>query len=161
MMRREYSPHHEAFVPSGLLDDAIKNLKVMPWLEWLSGLSAGLQTKGLLVQFPVRAHAWVAGQVPSRGRVSGNHTSMVPSLPPFPSLEINKIFKKIISKRLKSEMYNFTIGENHPEICFRHIKPRGETSHKFAVHKALLCTGPSSQELQEMNQRKLSWASTG
>ena len=35
-----------------------------PWLVWLSGLSAGLRTKGLLVQFPVRAHAWVAGQVP-------------------------------------------------------------------------------------------------
>ena len=27
------------------------------WLVWLNGLSAGLQTKGLPVQFPVRAHA--------------------------------------------------------------------------------------------------------
>ena len=32
-----------------------------PWLVWLSGLSAGMQTKGLSVRFPVRAHAWVAG----------------------------------------------------------------------------------------------------
>ena len=42
-----------------------------PWLVWLSGLSSGLQTKKLLVQFPVRAHSWVAGQVP-RGCVRGN-----------------------------------------------------------------------------------------
>ena len=26
------------------------------------------------VRFPVRAHAWVAGQVPGRGRVRGNYT---------------------------------------------------------------------------------------
>ena len=58
------------------------------WLVWLSGLSAGLRTKGSPVGFPVRAHAWVAGQVPSRGRVRGNHTDV--SLPlfllPFPFL---------------------------------------------------------------------------
>ena len=36
-----------------------------PWLVWLRGLSAGLQTKRSLVQFPVRARAWVAGQAPS------------------------------------------------------------------------------------------------
>ena len=38
-----------------------------PWLVRLSELSASLQTKGSPVQFPVRAHAWVAGQVPSWG----------------------------------------------------------------------------------------------
>ena len=37
---------------------------IEPWLVWLSGLSAGLQTKGSLVRFSVRACAWVAGQVP-------------------------------------------------------------------------------------------------
>ena len=42
-----------------------KRFYLLPWLVWLSGLSASLQTKGLLVPFPVRAHAWVAGQVPS------------------------------------------------------------------------------------------------
>ena len=47
-----------------------------PWLVWHSGLSAGLSLEGSLVQFPVRAHAWVEGQVPSRGRTRGNHTSM-------------------------------------------------------------------------------------
>ena len=39
----------------------------MPWLVWLSGLSVGLRTEGLLVRFSVRAHAWVVGQVPSWG----------------------------------------------------------------------------------------------
>ena len=56
------------------------NLRKNPWLVWLSGLSAELRTKGTLVQFPVRAHAWVAGQVPSRGYVRGNHTLMFLSL---------------------------------------------------------------------------------
>ena len=45
------------------------NLKIKrePWLVQLSGLSAGLRTKALLVRFPVRAHAWVVGQVPGWG----------------------------------------------------------------------------------------------
>ena len=47
---------------------------VAQWIE------LGLQTAGLPVQFPVRAHAWVAGQVPSEGHVRGNHTLMVLSL---------------------------------------------------------------------------------
>ena len=51
-----------------------------PWLVWLSKLSAGLRITGLPVQFPVRAHAWVAGQVPSGGRVRGNYTLMFLSL---------------------------------------------------------------------------------
>ena len=59
---------------------------------WLSGLSASLQTGGSLVQFPVGAHAWVAGQVPGRGCVSGSHTLMFLSLflPLFHSLKISK-----------------------------------------------------------------------
>ena len=51
-----------------------------------------LQTKGSPVQFPVRAHAWVTGQVPSRGHARGNHPLLFlclsPSLPL--SLKINK-----------------------------------------------------------------------
>ena len=31
----------------------------VPWPVWLSGLSVSLKTKGSLVRFPVRAHAWV------------------------------------------------------------------------------------------------------
>ena len=52
----------------------------LPWLMWLSVLSNSQQTKGSPVQFPVRAHAWVMGQVSSRGRLRGNHTLMFLSL---------------------------------------------------------------------------------
>ena len=38
------------------------------------------KTKGLTVVFPVRAPAWVAGQVPSRGRPRCNHMLMFLSL---------------------------------------------------------------------------------
>ena len=51
-----------------------------PWLVWLSGLSAGLPTKGLSVQFPVRAHACVGGQVPNLGCGGGGHTLLFLSL---------------------------------------------------------------------------------
>ena len=61
-----------------------------PWLVWLSGLSAGLRTKGSLAQFPVRTHAWVVGQVSSRGARS-SHMLMFLSLSfSFPSPSKNK-----------------------------------------------------------------------
>ena len=50
---------------------------VAQWIE------CRLQTKGSPVRFPVRAHAWVAGQVPRGGHVRGNHT--LTSLSPSPS----------------------------------------------------------------------------
>ena len=49
------------------LSDSIRknNIRIIGlWFVWLSGLSSGLQTKRLPVQFKVRAHAWVAGLVP-------------------------------------------------------------------------------------------------
>ena len=42
----------------------LKNIENFAGWGWLSGLSAGLQTKGS--DFPIWDHAWVAGQVPSR-----------------------------------------------------------------------------------------------
>ena len=48
-----------------------------------------LQTKGSPVRFPVRAYAWVAGQVPSGGpqkRQPHSDVSLLLFLPPFPSL---------------------------------------------------------------------------
>ena len=54
--------------------------KDTPRLVWLSGLSTGLQTKRSQVWFPVRAHAWVASQVPNKGHMSGNCTLMFLSL---------------------------------------------------------------------------------
>ena len=66
---------------------------------WLSGLNASLQTKGSLVRFPVRAHAWVAGQVPIWGRMRDNHTLMFlflsfSLLSPLCKNKINKTLKK-------------------------------------------------------------------
>ena len=70
----------------------LMNWEDQPWGVWLSDLSIGLWMKGFLTPFPVRAHAWVVGQVPSRGRVRGNHTLMFLSLSfSLPSsLKINK-----------------------------------------------------------------------
>ena len=55
---------------------------VAQWIE------RALGTKDSLVGFPVRVHAWVVGQVPSRGRVRANQTLIfLPSLSPsLPSL---------------------------------------------------------------------------
>ena len=38
-----------------------KTGKNLLWLVWLSGLGSVPQTKYLLIQFQVGAHAWVAG----------------------------------------------------------------------------------------------------
>ena len=71
---------------------------------WLSWLNIVLQSKGSPVQFPLRAHAWVARQVPGLGAckrqllaVSSPHQCFSPSLfPSFPlSLKINKINKML------------------------------------------------------------------
>ena len=69
------------FVP-GLLFQCflLQKYTIWPWLVWLSRLSASLQTKGLPVWIPVRAHAWVLGQVPSVEHMRGNHTLMFLSL---------------------------------------------------------------------------------
>ena len=74
------------------LDYGKQNNGPLPHLVWLSGLSTRLRTKGPPVQFPVRAHAWVAGQVPKSGYTRDKHTLMFLSLflLPFPSLKINK-----------------------------------------------------------------------
>ena len=71
-----------------LLDIWLQYWRLAPQRVRLSGLSASLQTKGSPLWFPVRAHAWVAGQVPSRGCLRGNHTLMFLSLflPPSPSV---------------------------------------------------------------------------
>ena len=65
---------------------------------WPNGLSAGLRTKVLSAQGPVRAHAWVAGQVSRGERERQPHIAVSLSLSPSPllSLKINKIIKKEI-----------------------------------------------------------------
>ena len=62
-------------------------------------MSAGLRTKGSPVRFPVRAHAWVAGQVPSEwgeARERQQHTHVSFPLSPFLPLcvKISNIFKR-------------------------------------------------------------------
>ena len=74
----------------------IKIKCLRPCLVWLSRLNASLLTKGSLVRFPVRAYAWVVGQVPSWGPVRGNHILLFLSLSfslPSP-LSINKFLTK-------------------------------------------------------------------
>ena len=80
----------------------------MPWLLSLSGLNADLRTNDSLVRFPVRAHAWVVGQVPSGGCTRGNHTLMFFSLSfSFPS-SLSKIKIKMTSQS-KTAVYKTAI----------------------------------------------------
>ena len=71
----------------------------MTWLVWLSGLSASLRTKGSPVQFLIRAHTWVAGQVSSRGHGRGNHTLMFLSFPFSLSSPLSKNKQNLFKKR--------------------------------------------------------------
>ena len=120
-----------------------------PWLVWLSGLSAGLRTKGSLVRFPVRAHAWVAGKVPSRGRVRSNHKLMFLS-PSFPSpLSKNKLnFKKIEGDERKG--------------CFLYKKKKKKENAKWDADPESVCGGGEESKEQEKSldkQTKLTFVS--
>ena len=89
-----------------------KTCGTFTWLVWLSGLSAGLQTKGLLVRFPVRAHAWVAGQVPGRGHMRGNHTLLF--------LFLSFSFLSLLSKNKLIKYFLKTVVDLHNGIlCSR------------------------------------------
>ena len=68
----------------------VKKKKNMPWLVWLSGLRTGPWTKGLLVWFPVRAHACVAGQVRSPVGGTWEATTHWCFSPSYPLSKINK-----------------------------------------------------------------------
>ena len=73
---------------------------VMPWLVRSVGWASSCKHRGSLVQFPVRAHARVAGQAPGRGCARGTQSIFLSHInvfisPSFPlSLKINKILKK-------------------------------------------------------------------
>ena len=70
-------------------DTCIYNIKIHAALagvaQWVGHRP---QTEGWQVGFPVRAHAWVVGQVPGRGCMRSNHTLMFLSL--FPSFPLSK-----------------------------------------------------------------------
>ena len=65
---------------------------------------------------PVKAHAWVAGQVPSRGHTRGNHTLMFLSLSPSLALSIKKKKRKKEKRKLKKSKFMIseirTLAEN-------------------------------------------------
>ena len=69
--------------------------------QWIERRSANQR---VAVWFPIRAHAWVAGQVPSRGRARGSHTLMfLFSLPfslLFPPSKNKKSFLKKVTNML-------------------------------------------------------------
>ena len=78
-----------------------ERVQLLPWLVWLS-LSAGLRTKRSPVRFPVRAHAWAAGQVPSWGHARGNWQPIDVSLTQqcfSVSLPVSLKIKKRIKKK--------------------------------------------------------------
>ena len=60
--------------------------------------------------FPVGAHTWVAGQVPCRGHVRGNHTLMFPSLSPSFSLCWKIHLKNLLNKRSMSGIHAIHIN---------------------------------------------------
>ena len=67
------------------------------WCNSVDWIECWPWTKGSPVWFPVRAHAWAVGHVPSWGHVRDNHTLMFLSLSfslPSP-LSKNKYFLKI------------------------------------------------------------------
>ena len=63
---------------------------MQPWLVWLSALSAGLRSEGLLVRSPVRAEPGLHARFPPRGCTRGNCTLMVFSLSPTLPFSENK-----------------------------------------------------------------------
>ena len=99
---------------------------IVPWLVWPSGLSASLQTERSLVRFPVKAWAWVAGQVPSWGHARGNRSMYLshidvtfPLSPTRPfSLKINL---KILKKKKKEKLWSWlVITEGGTEMWQNH-----------------------------------------
>ena len=68
----------------------------MPWLVWLSGLGAGLQTKGSPIQLPDQGTCLGCGPGPQWGVCNRTLIFLSLCLSPFLTLclKINKIFKK-------------------------------------------------------------------
>ena len=83
-----------------------------PWLVRFSGLSAGLRTKGSPVLYPVRAHAWVASQVPSKGYMRGNLTLMFLSLSFSLSYLLSKTEKNLL--KIKKVRSTVSLHPSHP-----------------------------------------------
>ena len=77
----------------------------MVCLVWLHGLSASQWTKGSQVRFPVGAHAWAAGQVPSGWCMRWNHILMFLYLSFSPCFLLSKN-KEIKSLKNKNKLFS-------------------------------------------------------
>ena len=65
------------------------NCTLEPWLLWLSGLSASLQTRESVVRFPVSGTCLGCRPGPQNG-AHKRQTQIDVSVPLFPSLKVNK-----------------------------------------------------------------------
>ena len=122
------------------------------WLVWLSGLSIDLQTKGLGVQFPVRAHAWVEGQVPSRGCTRSNHTLMFLSLSFSLPSSLSK--NKYNLKKKKKKWGEISSGRPEPCSCCEVSSPgpcfSEEAQRAYAVGGPVnVCLTPPRRSREE------------
>ena len=88
-----------------------KNVIIGPWPVWLSGLSTGRPVNQRITgSIPVRAHAWVVGQVPNWRHVTGHHSLMFLSLSfslPFSKSKSIKSLKKCYHWYTNSVTYAF------------------------------------------------------
>ena len=66
-----WSPCHSDILEHMYIHIIVIDLALAGEAQWIEH---GLQTKGSPVQFPVRAHARIAGQVPSTARLRGKYT---------------------------------------------------------------------------------------
>ena len=116
--------------------------KLLPWLVWLSGLSVSLWIEKSLVQFPIRAHAWVVGQVLQRGcvrqliNVSLTHRCFSSSLSPSFSLSLKIIINKkdswiLIPNRKKSKLLIWLLQVLPPQSFFP-IESLASTAHEVS-----------------------------
>ena len=104
--RRQNHRRHD-FTPTSLA--LIKEAAPAGVAQWIC---TSLQTEGSPVRFPVRAHAWVVGQVPCRGYMRGNHTLMFLSLS-F-SLPSPLSTKEMVEKRECSHTAGRAVGWGSP-----------------------------------------------
>ena len=103
-----------------------------PWLVWLNGLSTSLHTKRSPVQFLVRAHAWVAGQIPSWEGVRGNRLMYLSCTSIFLSLSFSLLSSLSKKKWIKS------------------LKKKNKGGQTLSVHHKIYRPGVDKQLCQQM-----------
>ena len=98
--------------------------------------------KGCQFDSQSRAHAWVAGEVPSRVHVRGNHTLMFSlSLPsPLSKNKYIKIFKKF-KKDLSLLFHDWTNSSSAWPQGPRGSEHSGVINHEMGVNEACLLKG--------------------